>query len=115
MGGVIEDYSGVIGLVATLRFFPLRSFYIELGAGGGWSVRDRGSGGNYRNVFGFMLAPAAGWKIDFGRPGGFFINPFVSFPITIGNVTRWNYYGDRRRSGGALHHIRFGIGLGRAF
>ena len=133
------------GLVATARFFPLarmegffliRSLYLELGVGAGY-VGRRGSSRTVwvdqwdiyselestRRIFGFMLAPAVGWRIDVGRPGGFFINPFVSFPIAIGNSFVWSFeefINDDGRTeyhfpGGAVHHIRVGIGFGRAF
>ena len=113
---VVDTYEIImaIGLVATARFFPLatgnifllRSIYLELGVG--WGGASRNYSNNIQHAFGFMLAPAVGWRIDVGRPGGFFINPFVSFPLVFGD--------DAYRDGsGPVHHIRFGIGLGRAF
>ncbi|MCL2600989.1 MAG: hypothetical protein FWD88_07395, partial [Treponema sp.] len=90
------------GGLMTARWFPpiQLPFYIELGAGFGllerWGWDWYSNWGDYH--FGFILGPALGLRLDVGRTGGFFINPFLGF------VT-----------GGGLVIFRGGIGLGGAW
>jgi len=71
-----------------------------------------------------MLAPAVGWRIDLGQPGGFFINPLVSFPIAFGSFfgarSRESYIGadgneHTRYLNNRAHRVRVGIGIGGSF
>jgi len=94
----------LMGLVVTTRYFPFRSFYLELGMGAGMVGRWSDGAGDGQEAWGVMLAPAIGWRIDFRQPGGFFINPFVSVPVAF---DIWGY--------GTQAAVRVGIGLGRAF
>jgi hypothetical protein len=38
---------------------------------------------------GVGVSPGIGWKLDPGKPGGFFIEPGISVPITIGKTSYW--------------------------
>jgi len=38
----------------------------------------------YNEAGGFGITPEIGWKIDFGKPGGFFISPGIIVPLTFG-------------------------------
>jgi hypothetical protein len=73
-----ELEAGVFG-----RFYPKgRSFFLE--AGLGYHVHTSLSLDDSKAITGFSITPALGWKIDVGKPGGFFIRPGVKFPITLG-------------------------------
>lgn len=94
-----------IGVNATVRFYPFgKAFYIGTGLGakglfsgaridkdGNWTNDDwtyTGSGvpnieNDYisYNIFGFAVTPELGWRIDFGFPGGFFMDFGVKVPL----------------------------------
>jgi len=111
---ILTDSSGVM---ADVRFYPgAGKFFIELGLGFGWvdswnllsllAVRD--------TLYGVMLSPGIGWRIDFGDPGGFFINPMISVPMVIGGATYYRNYRYRVDFGFGVD-FRAGIGFGFAF
>jgi len=94
-----ETLSGGISVAA--RFFPWNfPFYFELGLGVGlvaWMeerwVSGGGWGGGYwdwrwREVIGLMVTPSIGARFDLGHEGGFFLNPFLSLPVVIGDDVR---------------------------
>ncbi|MCL2600647.1 MAG: hypothetical protein FWD88_05655, partial [Treponema sp.] len=112
-----EEYS--LGISATARFFPGGSiFYMELGLGFGWLYSWNWS--RSHSVIGLMVTPAIGLRLDFGRDRGFFMSPFLSLPLVIGNV-RWSERGSGGSNSGSYFgaHINtsriFGVGLGRRF
>jgi len=91
------------GASVAARFFPGGSpFYLELGLGVGYvyeSWEDErwvssSWGGDWewyrhrRDIIGIMATPALGVKIDIDRNGLFFINPFISLPVVMGNYVR---------------------------
>jgi len=100
---------GGYGANAAMRLYPRRgTFFFELGLGygvvnnvdildGGVEIIEYNSIGTVMDEFkspfvsttGFIVTPGLGWKIDFGAPGGFFIQPGIRFPIAIGNQTLW--------------------------
>jgi hypothetical protein len=98
-----------VGVLAAARFYPTAGmFYIELGLGFGihtyaWIV-DYLFG--TQPIYGVMLNPGIGWRIDFGDPGGFFINPMISLPVVLGGNSRGFGWGV---------NVRAGIGFGYAF
>ena len=102
----VSDSSGAM---AAARFYPgAGAFYIELGLGFGW-VEPWAllAWANYPDtLYGVMINPGIGWRIDFGDPGGFYICPMMSVPMVIG----WTRY----RFGFGID-FRPGIGLGFAF
>ena len=67
---------------------------------------------------GVGIIPAAGWKIDVGQEGGFYLQPGLRLPLTIGNKRpRWGgWYGtpDRGRFGVGFHVVAY-LGMGYAF
>jgi hypothetical protein len=61
---------------------------------------------------GVAISPGLGWKFDPGKAGGFFVEPGVSVPITIGEKTNWLSIGSETDvSVGFLVYV----GLGWAF
>jgi hypothetical protein len=86
------------------RFFPWRRLYAELGLGfhvhsgvqdvdvpyGNATVRGNGLVTNT----GFAITPGVGYKFDPGNPGGFYVEPGIRVPITIGNKSYWAYGSD---------------------
>lgn len=78
------------GLQASGRYYPWAgNFYLELGLGAG--VITGGVGiylaDEWYYTVGGMVTPGLGWKIDVGKPGGFFINPMISVPVVFGKGT----------------------------
>ena len=95
------------GAMATGRFFPGgSSSYLELGLGYG-RITDRTSE-PHTTVTGFKIAPALGIRLDIGRRGGFFINPFLNFPSWVVGLPRG-------ANGTGISNFRFGLGLGGRF
>jgi len=83
------------GLVGAARYYPLKVFFVELGAGFGYHSGFQDITYTVNNVkyeytdlwvgiTGFTIVPGLGWKIDVGTPGGFFIQPGIKVPITLG-------------------------------
>jgi len=80
-------------IMANVLFFPGRRsiFYLEIGMGWGRYLArvGRSSGGEDGTIWyvsyvtGFTVAPRIGWRLG-GRTGGFFVNPFISVPIVLG-------------------------------
>jgi len=93
MGPAREIAPFCYGAMATALFFPgHRSiFYLEIGMGWGRGLTGFGSGSSGGGgeiwsayyVTGFTVAPGIGWRLG-GRAGGFFVNPFISMPIVLG-------------------------------
>ena len=95
----------IAGAMATGRFFPGgSSSYLELGLGYG-RITDRTSE-PHTTVTGFKIAPALGIRLDIGRRGGGFINPFLNFPSWVVGLPRGS---------GGMGSFRFGFGLGGRF
>ena len=87
------------------RYYLVKGLYGELGVG--YHVHSgvedvsfelpNFSGGGTRTATaaglvattGVAVSPGLGWKFDPGKPGGFFIEPGVIVPITIGTKSYW--------------------------
>ena len=92
------------GALATGRFFPGRAaLYFELGLGYGMMPGKE----TENTVSGLLIAPALGFRIDVGRRGGYFINPFLNTPHFVINLKDT---GEITNSGFA-----FGFGIGGRF
>ncbi|MDR2516050.1 MAG: hypothetical protein LBC88_01565 [Spirochaetaceae bacterium] len=92
-----------LGANAVARFYPWgKKFHAGLGLG-----YDIHTGVTARAGLG--IVPEVGWKIDVGNPGGFFINPLVQLPITLGKDDYWG------AGFGIGIGFRAAIGLGWAF
>jgi hypothetical protein len=108
------------GVSAAARYYPFAgAFYLEgdLGYGtvGGIEEGTDSSGSPYSWFYftkGVMVTPGIGWKIDIGAPGGFFINPMVTFPIVFGKKV-YDIGGTSDFKVGI--HPRIGFALGGAF
>jgi hypothetical protein len=120
-----------IGVNAEARFYPWgKKFYAGLGLGlgihsgteamkGKWKISGMGEGegdGSLHVVTntGFDIVPEIGWKIDIGKPGGFFINPLAQLPITIGEKQA-NYFLIAATQFGVSVGFRAACGFGWAF
>lgn len=72
----------------SVRLYPFSSgLYIGTGLGFHWHSSlgsSSNKGGNWNSVTGVAVSPDVGWKIDLGKRGGFFLQPGVKVPITIG-------------------------------
>ncbi|MDR0527073.1 MAG: hypothetical protein LBG79_04570 [Spirochaetaceae bacterium] len=111
-----------IDINAVARFYPWgKKFYAGLGVGfgihsglspvkGKWDVDGTkveypDDGSSYLvTLTGVDITPELGWKIDIGKAGGFFINPLVQVPITIGQEKAAVLFGPEP--------TRFGVGVG---
>ena len=122
--GLAGSYSA--GALITIRFFPGGSpFYLELGMGWGTArYREeyefpRGTRPRAYRSGGFMVSPALGARLDVGRVGGFFLNPFISLPVVFGRkqwVDGWRGGSlAEGPSGNVTMNLRVGTGLGRRF
>jgi hypothetical protein len=113
-----------LGIKAIGRFYPWMGLYVELGAG--WGYRTGTEDYEYEQygykytaaktwyaVSGFLLEPGVGWKIDFGSPGGFFIEPMVSVPLVFGS-RKFNYTGAEGEFKVGVG-VKIAVGLGFAF
>ncbi len=99
--GLVSDQNVEVGLSG--RFYPWgKIFFVGLGLGyhhltkiidnAFWTI-DYGPGGIRSEYIwasgtlrGFSISPEIGWKIDVGNVGGFFLQPGVKLPITLGSV-----------------------------
>ena len=103
-----------VGIQATARWYPWASnFYTELGLGYGYITT-----GEY-DADGIMITPGIGWRINLGRRG-FFINPMIAVPITVGNRRYHDYrfvdgVWEKDSQFGTGLNIRPAIGFGFAF
>jgi hypothetical protein len=85
-----EIEAGVFG-----RYYLWKGLYGELGLGyhSHSGTEDVESGGltvtGVVTTSGFAVTPGVGWKFDPGKAGGFFVEPGVSVPITIGDKSYW--------------------------
>jgi hypothetical protein len=75
------------------RWYPWKGLYAELGLGyhtntgtGDFEVESVSLTGIVTNT-GVAITPGIGYKFDPGKSGGFFIEPGVVIPITIGKKT----------------------------
>jgi hypothetical protein len=69
------------------RFYPGEGkFFFELGLGyhRHYALKLNLEEYSTEDINGAAVSPGLGWRIDFGKPGGFFITPGVKVPITIG-------------------------------
>jgi hypothetical protein len=127
---VLNDF----GVNAALRFYPWgKMFFAEIGLGYGLhselktftTTADYNTGYNNLSVStkwygmtfmdGFNMVPGIGWKIDLGKPGGFFISPSVQLILTFGT---WKYsavHSDLEDESGVGVDVRPSFGLGWAF
>jgi hypothetical protein len=92
------------------RWYPWGgNFYTELGLGfGTHTALGSGDGDamfSVAAVNGVALVPGIGWKIDVGQPGGFFIEPIIQLPITLGGTVE-NKFGS-----GVGFRAAFGMGV----
>jgi hypothetical protein len=104
------------------RFFPWQRLYVELGLGyhthtgtedsytiDGVSYSGSGLVANR----GFGITPGVGNKFDPGNPGGFYVEPGIRVPITIGNKSFW-FDGSDEEFGLSVGFLIY-CGLGWAF
>jgi hypothetical protein len=113
-----------LGITASARYYPWAGmFYAELGLGYGWvsGTEEYTYKTGYGQIItaewvytnaGVMLTPGVGWRIDFGTPGGFYINPMISLPIVFGMKDKW--LGEEDEFGVGMN-FRPAIGMGFAF
>jgi hypothetical protein len=99
-----------VGAKVIGRWYPWGTmFYAELGVGLGihtGTVRatdpQGASWSTLGTTVGLDLVPGVGWKIDVGEKGGFFVEPMIQLPITIGvQQSAWAWTEDE-----------FGFGIG---
>jgi hypothetical protein len=94
---------------AFARYYPWgKNFFV--GAGLGFhihtAITDEGNWGLvYENITGAAITPELGWKIDVGNTGGFFIQPGIRLPITLGVKEKEGFFGDENDG-------EFSVGVG---
>jgi hypothetical protein len=118
-----------LGVEVAARYYPWAgTFYAELGAGFGTVTGTEDytytySGRSYTllevpySTAGFMIAPAVGWRIDVGQPGGFYLNPSVAIPMVLGAKSyTWAGGGTAPESAFKFGvNFKAALGLGYAF
>jgi hypothetical protein len=112
-----------LGVKAFGRMYPWAEkfswgehLFAELGVGFGHYTGDQDYdtyGSWLATINGFLIEPGAGWKIDFDAPGGFYIEPALSFPIVLGSRS-FDFYGSDSDFGVGMN-VRARVGLGYAF
>jgi hypothetical protein len=112
---------------AFLRFYPSgKTFYAGLGLGFNTHsgienfVKDGTTFSNSSKFIarqGFGVIPELGWKIDPGNTGGFFFNPHVQVPLTLGTQQYAITSGGPEETGdfGLSVGFRVALGFGWAF
>jgi len=92
-----------IGINIILRCYPsARLFFMELGLGYNYyGLRFNDAG---YNESGFNIIPGIGWKIDTGKPGGFFITPGLRYGFIMGK----NAFNDLSFDIRVLYYCSFG-------
>jgi hypothetical protein len=92
--GAYVYYEFSFGMGITGRWYPFsKSFFLELGSGYNKLYFNNIYFDHDTNKWiefiedhnGIDIIPGFGWRIDVGKPGGFYITPSVKFPITF----RW--------------------------
>jgi len=82
------------GVDAVLRFYPLgKTFFIGIGMG--YHITAMPITDEYGvpwSAIGPSITPELGWRIDFGKPGGFYIQPGIKLPLTF-ELTDKRFYG----------------------
>jgi hypothetical protein len=116
-----------IGLNAVGRFYPWsKTFYAGLGLGFAihTGIEDLVIDGvTYSNALdwvertGFGIVPELGWKIDIGNPGGFFLNPVLQLPLTLGTtyISTYRNLPSNKGDFGLSVGFRAACGFGWAF
>jgi hypothetical protein len=106
---ILNDF----GVTANLRYYPWgKTFYAELGLGYGYHMgfETIGKDENVTDIVdwlqttGILITPGLGWKIDVGKPGGFYLYPGIKVPIVLGNQAPVISFAD--------YEEKFGIGVG---
>jgi hypothetical protein len=108
---------------AFARYYLFGGFYGELGLG--FNIHSGLEDLDYEffgrtvtanglvTTTGFAISPGIGWKFDPGKPGGFFLEPGISVPITIGERSYW--LGAIESETGVSTGFVLYLGLGAAF
>ncbi|GHV69048.1 hypothetical protein AGMMS49928_10160 [Spirochaetia bacterium] len=110
------------GMEAFGRFYPFSNGF-HVGVGLGYGVYTGNQDFEYNNKLGTWLAtiegvliePEMGWKIDFGQPGGLFLEPAFSLPFVLGSRTFALDLGKSGRDFGVGVNGRVHLGLGWGF
>ena len=119
-----------LGANVVGRFYPWgKTFFAELGVGFGAhsgveTVDDTFTAGNrtYRvtgaelvTMNGVGIVPGIGWKLDVGKPGGFYMSPLLQVPITIGEKDFSSIWSGAENEFGVGVGFRAAFGMGIAF
>jgi hypothetical protein len=121
--GDFNDGDMNFGANVVGRFYPWgKTFYAGLGSGWGYHdgredfIKD---GNTFSNKFvtrtGYDIVPELGWKIDVGKPGGFFLNPLVQVQLTLGTPKITTSIGDIEGDFGMNVGFRAAFGIGGSF
>jgi hypothetical protein len=108
---------------AFIRYYLFGGLFGEMGSGfhihtGEENYQVETVGGTYSESgvvasYGLSISPGVGWKFDPGNPGGFFVEPGISVPVTVAlqkSIGKKDY----GYSGTSVGFILY-VGLGWAF
>jgi len=115
-----------LGLDASVRFYPWgKNFFAGIGLG--FHTHTGVSTGKDTDVFGVeyeytesiqingvAITPELGWKIDVGKEGGFYLQPGIKLPITLGEKTGFLFGSDETKFGVGVGFVPY-FGMGFAF
>jgi len=100
------------------RYYIWNGLFAEMGLGFHihWGrvsgSKALGWGWSYDRILGFAITPGMGFKFDPGKPGGFYVEPGIKVPITLGGKLLggsswwWDDEPVAKRKG------KFGVGVG---
>jgi len=113
-----------LGMDASVRFYPGGNIFF-LGMGLGFHAHSGTFNYKYDNIFGTEvtgtwfgtingvgITPEVGWKIDVAEKGGFFLQPGMKLPITLGTLKMYGTNDNEFRVG--VGFVMY-LGLGYTF
>lgn len=100
----VDGWYNYLEVNAFFRAYPWgKAFFLGVGLGyfHGWD--------KYPSIFdGIIFVPEMGWKIDIGKPGGFYIMPCLTFPVVFID-DEFLVSGTRGMGGRVLFYLGMGI------
>ena len=117
-----------IGIKASGRLYPnpSKGFFLGLGLGYGSYSGTQDIEYKYTDsltfkgpalvfIDGFLIEPEIGYKIDIGKPGGFYLEPILGLPLVLGTQEALITWGNADLDFGIGLNPHIHLGIGYAF